>query len=49
MANDIAGLLFNTEKRPNRVGGSEGAASGSFDPNQRKVPVQEVRRHAAGK
>jgi Carboxypeptidase regulatory-like domain len=32
MANDMAELLFNTEKRPNRVGGSEGAASG-FDPN----------------
>jgi hypothetical protein len=32
MANDLAGLLFNTEKRPNRVGGS-GVASGSFDPN----------------
>jgi hypothetical protein len=32
MANDMAGLLFNTEKRPNRVGGS-GVASGSFDPN----------------
>jgi hypothetical protein len=32
MANDMTGLLFNTEKRPNRVGGSEGAASG-FDPN----------------
>ncbi len=33
MANDMAGLLFNTEKRPNRVGGDGGAASGSFDPN----------------
>jgi hypothetical protein len=33
MANDMAGLLFNTEKRPNRAGGGGGAASGSFDPN----------------
>jgi hypothetical protein len=30
MANDMAGLLFNTEKRPNRVSGG-GTASASFD------------------
>jgi hypothetical protein len=33
MANDMAGLLFNTEKRPNRAGGGGEAANGSFDPN----------------
>jgi hypothetical protein len=33
MANDMAGLLFNTEKRPNRAGGSSGA-NDSFDPSR---------------
>ncbi len=32
MDNDLGGLLFNTEKRPNRVGADGVAASGSFDP-----------------
>lgn len=34
MANDLGGLLFNGQKRPNRVSGTEGVtADGSFDPN----------------
>jgi hypothetical protein len=36
MNNDLGGLLFNGQKRPNRVsgtGGVTGAASGNFDPN----------------
>ena len=32
MANDMGGILFNPQKRPNRAGG-EGTTSGSFDPN----------------
>ncbi len=32
MANDMGGLLFNTEKRPNRTGADGVAASGDFDP-----------------
>jgi hypothetical protein len=33
MNNDLGGLLFNGQKRPNRVSGQDGAAvSGSFDP-----------------
>jgi hypothetical protein len=33
MNNDLGGLLFNGQKRPNRVSGSDAvAASGSFDP-----------------
>jgi len=37
MNNDLAGLLFNTTKRPNRVGGANGLATipdGHFDPNR---------------
>ncbi|MBM3728152.1 MAG: hypothetical protein FJW40_22340 [Acidobacteria bacterium] len=35
MNNDLAGLLFNTTKRPNRTSGSGVAqASGGFDPNR---------------
>ena len=38
MANDLGGLLFNTEKRPNRAGvEAVAAASGSFDPNTDKL------------
>jgi hypothetical protein len=35
MANDLAGFLFNGQKRPNRVGSVEGVAprDGNFDPN----------------
>lgn len=35
MANDLGGILFNAQKRPNRVGGAEGlhSISGRFDPN----------------
>lgn len=34
MNNDLGGLLFNGQKRPNRVGGVDGViASGNFDPN----------------
>ena len=37
MANDLGGLLFNGQKRPNRVSGTEGvAASGDFDPNTQR-------------
>jgi hypothetical protein len=32
MANDMGGLLFNTEKRPNRTGADAVAGGGSFDP-----------------
>jgi hypothetical protein len=32
MANDMAGLLFNTQKRPNRTGADAVAANGSFNP-----------------
>ena len=32
MANDLGGLLFNTQKRPNRTGADGVATSGSFDP-----------------
>jgi hypothetical protein len=32
MANDMGGLLFNTEKRPNRTGADGVAANGDFDP-----------------
>jgi hypothetical protein len=33
MNNDLGGLLFNGQKRPNRVSGTDGvAASGDFDP-----------------
>jgi hypothetical protein len=33
MNNDLGGLLFNGQKRPNRVSGTDGvAATGSFDP-----------------
>jgi hypothetical protein len=38
MTNDMAGLLFNGAKRPNRVAGADGlsaaAETGSFDPNK---------------
>ena len=34
MNNDLGGLLFNGQKRPNRVSGVDGvAATGDFDPN----------------
>ena len=34
MNNDLAGLLFNGQKRPNRVSGTDGVSAGSdFDPN----------------
>ena len=34
MNNDLGGLLFNGQKRPNRVAGVDGvAADGDFDPN----------------
>jgi hypothetical protein len=33
MANDMGGLLFNSEKRPNRTGADGVAASGSFNPD----------------
>jgi hypothetical protein len=34
MNNDLGGLLFNGQKRPNRVSGVDGvSASGNFDPN----------------
>jgi hypothetical protein len=34
MNNDLGGLLFNGQKRPNRVSGTDGvAADGNFDPN----------------
>ena len=35
MANDLGGILFNAQKRPNRVPGSDGLnrISGRFDPN----------------
>jgi hypothetical protein len=33
MNNDLGGFLFNGQKRPNRVAGSAGLTSGSFDPN----------------
>jgi hypothetical protein len=35
MANDLGGLLFNGQKRPNRVSGTEAltSRSGNFDPN----------------
>jgi hypothetical protein len=33
MPNDMGGLLFNTQKRPNRTGADAVAASGSFNPN----------------
>jgi hypothetical protein len=32
MNNDLGGLLFNTEKRPNRVGGDAVTNNGDFDP-----------------
>jgi hypothetical protein len=32
MSNDMGGLLFNTEKRPNRTGADAVAASGDFNP-----------------
>jgi hypothetical protein len=32
MANDLAGLLFNTRKRPNRTGADAVADNGDFDP-----------------
>jgi hypothetical protein len=32
MSNDMGGLLFNTEKRPNRTGGDAVTAGGDFDP-----------------
>ena len=32
MNNDLGGLLFNSQKRPNRAGGDPVAASGDFDP-----------------
>ena len=32
MTNDMGGLLFNTQKRPNRAGGDAVAAGGDFDP-----------------
>jgi hypothetical protein len=32
MANDMGGLLFNTEKRPNRTGAEAVTAGGDFDP-----------------
>ena len=32
MANDMGGLLFNTEKRPNRTGTDAVTAGGNFDP-----------------
>ena len=37
MNNDLGGLLFNGQKRPNRVSGTDGvtaAAGGNFDPNR---------------
>jgi hypothetical protein len=35
MNNDLAGLLFNTTKRPNRVSGTSGVAQvDKFDPNR---------------
>ena len=33
MANDLGGILFNPQKRPDRVAGGSGVNSGSFDPN----------------
>src|SRR5438477_376983 len=33
MDNDLGGLLFNTEKRPNRAGTDAVTGGGSFDPN----------------
>jgi hypothetical protein len=34
LANDMGGFLFNTQKRPNRLSGVDGAAAGGdFDPN----------------
>ena len=33
MDNDMGGLLFNTQKRPNRTGADGVAASGDFDPD----------------
>jgi hypothetical protein len=33
MANDMGGLLFNSQKRPNRTGADAVAADGSFDPD----------------
>jgi hypothetical protein len=33
MANDMGGLLFNSQKRPNTAGGDPVAAGGDFDPN----------------
>jgi hypothetical protein len=33
MDNDMGGLLFNSQKRPNRAGGDPVAAGGDFDPN----------------
>jgi hypothetical protein len=33
MSNDMGGLLFNTQKRPNRTGADGVAASGDFNPN----------------
>ena len=33
MANDMAGLLFNTDKRPNRTGADAVSAGGDFNPN----------------
>jgi hypothetical protein len=32
MGNDMGGLLFNTQKRPNRTGSDPVAAGGSFNP-----------------
>ena len=32
MGNDLGGLLFNTEKRPNRTGTDAVAGGGNFDP-----------------
>lgn len=37
MANDLGGLLFNAQKRPNRVSGAEGNTNISgFDPNEHR-------------
>ena len=33
MANDLGGILFNSQKRPDRMAGATGVAGGDFDPN----------------
>jgi hypothetical protein len=39
MNNDLSGLLFSTEKRPNRVGGGTTSLGGSFDPGSDRYLV----------